>query len=184
MSSLVQAWRAWRLSKAGVAIDRDCRLGAHLTVRSGSRGAQPGRVAVAAHCELEDGVILDAYGGSIEIASGTFVGPHSLIYGHGGVTIGDRCLIASHCCILSSNHTLAPFGTDIRTQPDVLLPTRLGRDIWLGAHVTILGGVTIGDGCVIGAGAVVTKDLPAGAIAHGVPAVIQRYRDNAPNSAR
>jgi acetyltransferase-like isoleucine patch superfamily enzyme len=36
--------------------------------------------------------------------------------------------------------------------------------------VTILGGVTIGEGAVIGANAVVTKNVPAGAVAVGIPA--------------
>ena len=49
----------------------------------------------------------------------------------------------------------------------------------LGAGVTVLGGVTIGDGCIVGAGAVVTADLPPGAIAHGVPARVRRFRDGA-----
>jgi maltose O-acetyltransferase len=44
--------------------------------------------------------------------------------------------------------------------------------------VTVLGGVTIGDGAVIGAGSVVSKDIPSGAIAVGVPARVIRMRSN------
>lgn len=114
------------------------------------------------------------------LGANVFLGPHSVIYGHGGVEIGDDCLIAMHCRILSSNHTVAPFGTAIRSQPDVLLPTKIGRDVWLGAGVTVLGGVTIGDGCIVGAGSVVTKDLPAGAIAYGTPATVKGFREGSP----
>jgi acetyltransferase-like isoleucine patch superfamily enzyme len=52
----------------------------------------------------------------------------------------------------------------------------LGGGGTIGAGVTVLGGVTIGDGCVVGAGAVVTKDLPPGSIARGVPAVVADHR--------
>jgi len=77
-----------------------------------------------------------------------------------------------HCCIVSSNHTVPDRGKIIRQQPDILLPTKIGRDVWLGAGVKVMGGVTIGDGCVVGAGAVVTHDLPPYAIAVGVPAKV------------
>nr|WP_141211028.1 DapH/DapD/GlmU-related protein [Enemella dayhoffiae] len=46
----------------------------------------------------------------------------------------------------------------------------IGTGVWFGANVTVLPGITTGDGAAIGAGAVVTKDVPAGAIVVGVPA--------------
>jgi acetyltransferase-like isoleucine patch superfamily enzyme len=52
-------------------------------------------------------------------------------------------------------------------------------EAWIGAHVTVLPGVRIGKGAVIGAGAVVTRDVPAGAVAHGVPARVMYQRRNA-----
>ena len=55
----------------------------------------------------------------------------------------------------------------------------ISRDVWLDAGVTVLGGVNIGDGCVVGAGSVVTKDLPAGSVCHGVPATVQNWRGGA-----
>ena len=47
---------------------------------------------------------------------------------------------------------------------------KIGNHVFLGANATVLPGVTIGDGAVIGAGSVVTRDVPAGAVAVGVPA--------------
>ena len=49
-------------------------------------------------------------------------------------------------------------------------PIVVGKDVWIGAHATILKGVTIGDGAIIAAGAVVTRDVPPNTIAAGVPA--------------
>jgi len=171
--------RLLRLKAVGARLAAPRLLAGGIDVRRGASNRGAGSVALGDGAWIERGVVLHAYGGSIRIGRDAFLGPHTVIYGHGGVEIGDACLIAMHCRILSSNHTVAPVGTDIRSQPDELRPTRLGRDVWLGAGVTVLGGVTIGDGCIVGAGAVVTKDLPAGAIAFGAPAVVRGWRPGA-----
>jgi acetyltransferase-like isoleucine patch superfamily enzyme len=138
----------------------------------------PGKssITIGKDCELEPYVRLEARGGRIVLSRNVFLGPYTVVYGQGGVQIGDNTLLSMHCRILSSNHTIPEIGTLIRSQPDILLPTKIGSDVWLGAGVTVLGGVTIGDGCVVGAGAVVTKDIPAGAIAYGVPSSIRAWR--------
>ena len=53
-------------------------------------------------------------------------------------------------------------------------PVVIGRNVWLGANVTVLPGVTIGDDSVIGAGSVVTRDIPVGVVAVGSPARVVR----------
>lgn len=50
----------------------------------------------------------------------------------------------------------------------------IGDDVLVGAGATVLGPARIGDGAQIGANAVVRGDVPAGAIATGVPAIIRR----------
>lgn len=177
--SVQRALRSLRLRLAGAVLGSPKLLAAGIDCRPGFSAGR-GTIAIGDGAWIEQGVVLHAFGGSIRLGRDVFVGPHTVIYGHGGVEIGDACLIAMHCRIVSSNHAVPPFGTDIRSQPDILLPTRIGRDVWLGAGVTVLGGVTIGDGCVVGAGAVVTKDLPAGSIAHGVPATVRARREDAP----
>lgn len=177
----LQRARAVRLRLLGVHLAAPRLLAANIDGRPGVAAGTSGRIDIGPGAWIETGVVLHAFGGTIRLGHNVFLGPHSVIYGHGDVEIGDACLIAMHCRILSSNHTVAPIGTDIRSQPDVLLPTRLGRDVWLGAGVTVLGGVTIGDGCVVGAGSVVTKALPAGAICRGAPATVQGWRHGAPS---
>ena len=81
-----------------------------------------------------------------------------------------------HCTILSSNHGVPPVGSLIRETPDELRPTKIGRDVWIGANAVVLGGVTVGDGAVVGAGAVVNRDIEEGAVVAGVPARFVRRR--------
>jgi phosphonate metabolism protein (transferase hexapeptide repeat family) len=52
----------------------------------------------------------------------------------------------------------------------------IGNDVWIGHGAVVMPGVSIGDGAVIGANAVVTKDVPAYAIAAGVPAKFMKWR--------
>ena len=52
----------------------------------------------------------------------------------------------------------------------------IGNDVWIAAGVNILHSVRIGSGAVIGAGSVVTHDVPAYAVAVGVPARVIKYR--------
>lgn len=63
-------------------------------------------------------------------------------------------------------------------------PIQIGNDVYIGMGVTILDGVIVADGAVIGAGAVVISDVPAYAIAVGVPAKVIRYRFDPPTIAR
>lgn len=176
LKKLLQRLRAARLRRPGVTLAVPALLGPGVRAAPGWRDGRRGRIMLDASCRLETGVLLEAWGGSIAIGHNAFVGPYAVIYGHGGVHIGPHALISMHCRILSSNHTMPPPDRLIRSQPDELLPTSIGSDVWLGAGVTVLGGVTIGDGCVVGAGAVVVHDLPPQSVAVGVPARVIKQR--------
>lgn len=89
------------------------------------------------------------------------------------ITIGDDTLIGSNCRILDSDaHDLTP-GNRLTGQP-ATAPVTIGKGVFIGSNVTLLKGVTIGDNAVIGHSAVVTKDVPANAIAAGNPARVIR----------
>jgi len=169
-------WRRLKLTLNGLDIHPTCTVSPQVSASLGFANGILGHIQIDSHVSLGQGVILDAWGGKIIINENIFLGPYVVIYGHGGVTIGNNTLIAMHCNILSSNHTIPDQNTLIRSQPDILLPTIIGKDVWLGANVTVLGGVKIGDGCVVGAGAVVTKDLPPFSISVGVPAKVIQTR--------
>jgi acetyltransferase-like isoleucine patch superfamily enzyme len=54
----------------------------------------------------------------------------------------------------------------------VLRPTLVKRNASIGSNATILPGITIGENALVGAGAVVTRNVPDGAVVAGVPAVV------------
>jgi len=164
--------RKWRFVARGAEFQGRVHIERNVDIDLGERWGKRGRVSVGDSSHLSAGVLLHCFGhgGTIEVEHNVFIGPYTVIYGHGGVHIGHHTLIAMHCRIIASNHTVPGMGQKIREQPDLLLPVRIGNDVWLGGGVTVTGGVTIGDGCVVGAGAVVTTDLPPHSIAVGVPA--------------
>ena len=106
-----------------------------------------------------------------------------------GLEIGHYCSIADDVhFLLAGEHELNKISTFPikRFMPGVQLladNNSKGKiivedDVWIGYGATILSGVTIGKGAVIAAGSVVTKDIPAYAIAGGIPAKTLRYRFN------
>lgn len=161
---------------AGASIASGVVIQAAVRMRLGISEGAKGRIAIAEDCELDQGTILDAFGGSIEIDRRVFIGPYCVLYGHGGISIGQNSMIAMQCSIVSANHTVPDQSTCIRDCPDIPEPTKIGCDVWLGAGVRVLAGVTIGDGCIVGAGSVVVEDLPPYSIAVGAPARVVKER--------
>jgi acetyltransferase-like isoleucine patch superfamily enzyme len=162
----------------GFNIAPDCQIHPGASLCSGYLNSSRGLLTIRQRCKLSKGIVINCYGGNVKIAQNVFIGEYVILYGHGGIEIGENTLIAMHTCIISSNHTVPGKTALIRDQPDILLGVKIGRDVWIGAGAKILGGVTIGDGCVVGAGAVVTGDLPPYALAVGVPARITGFRND------
>ncbi len=71
---------------------------------------------------------------------------------------------------------LADFAYDFAQRPQI------GNDVVIAAGAKVLGPVNLGDGAVIGANAVVLSDVPAGALAVGVPAVVKVRKSSSPRS--
>ena len=88
-----------------------------------------------------------------------------------GITIKKHCLIASGATILCHEHV---YRDKHNVDLPLLKPVVIGERTFVGVRATILPGVTIGDDCIIGAGAIVSKDIPDGSLAVGVPARVIR----------
>jgi len=125
--------------------------------------------------ELEYGVNIESRG-SLRIGQRTFVGHGTTIGCNEHLSIGRNCLIGEYVSIRDNDHEFRVLATPIQDQGQRVAPVIIGDDVWIGAKATVTPGVRIGDGCVVGANAVVTHDLPANAIAVGVPARVIRRR--------
>ncbi|MCB1130455.1 MAG: acyltransferase [Verrucomicrobiae bacterium] len=180
MKSIALSWirtacRLWLLAK-GCEISRNCLIHGYVSVRK--KGTS--KIIIHPHVTLNAArwsnslnstniITLCAENGAIlELKDGCGVSSSQII-ATVGIEIGESTAIGAGCLICDSDMHEIPLGSQ---NPVKSAPIRIGRNVFIGARSIILKGVTIGDGAVIGAGAVVTRDVPAGAIAAGNPARI------------
>jgi acetyltransferase-like isoleucine patch superfamily enzyme len=102
---------------------------------------------------------------------------------------GDQTRLAAYSSIEIGEDFLAAPGLNIDTGSHDLMSleprsisVKIGSRVWCGLNVIICGGVEIGDDVVIGAGSVVTRSLPTGVIAAGVPCRVIRPLERAANT--
>lgn len=107
-------------------------------------------------------------GKNIHIGKNVFINCCCHFQDQGGIYIGDGTLIGSHVVLATINHGQNP----AQRADNLPSPIRIGKNVWIGSHATVLPGITIGDGAIIAAGAVVTKDVLPNTIVGGVPAKI------------
>jgi acetyltransferase-like isoleucine patch superfamily enzyme len=160
-------------------LGRSCFIDDGVTIFAHSDG---GEVRLGDRVHLYRGTIIEVgAGGSVIIGEDTHIQAGCHLKGFlGNLIIGRNVQIAPHCGFSPYEHnfedrTVTIKSQGIRSAGDVVLED----DVWLGLGVKVLEGVRIGKGAVIGAGAVVTKDIPAYAVAAGVPAQVIRVRAGA-----
>ena len=140
-----------------------------------------------------------AIGAHCSVSESTF-GDYSYLAGHVSMVwtdVGKFTSIAAQTRINPGNHPTwrvtqhhstyrrIQYGFDTREDQDFFQWRKdhrcsIGHDVWIGHGVTVIAGKSIGTGAVIGSGAVVTKDIPAYAVAVGVPARVVKFRFPAP----
>lgn len=103
----------------------------------------------------------------IEIHPGATIGRRFFIDHGMGVVIGETAEVGDDVMIY---HGVTLGG---RTLQQVKRHPTIGHRVTIGAGAKILGPLTVGDDSAIGANAVVTRDVPAGSIATGIPAVVR-----------
>jgi acetyltransferase-like isoleucine patch superfamily enzyme len=133
-----------------------------------------GRLDVGEHTLLEPDVWLTGGDrGRIRIGSGSFLNIGVMVAAVELVEIGDHCMFANGCFISDGSHRFDDPDRPVPWQGFTSKgPTRIGDNVWCGAHVVITSGVTVGERSVIGANSVVVRDLPPFSIAAGAPAKV------------
>lgn len=126
-----------------------------------------GSVRIGEWCELRRGVRL-MVSGALDVVGQNLLSWGMVVHCDEAVTFARQSTFGEHVTVADSVHDHVEGGwhlDHVRTAP-----VRVGEDSWVGAKATITSGVHVGDRCVVAAGAVVTRDVPDGHVALGVPA--------------
>jgi acetyltransferase-like isoleucine patch superfamily enzyme len=86
------------------------------------------------------------------------------------IRIGDRVLFGANCTLMDTDHHPLDAADRARGVESGAVAIDIGDDVWLGMNVVVLKGVRIGNRTVVAANSIVTRSLPSGVLAGGVPA--------------
>lgn len=180
---LKRYWRfAWfRLRHPQVITEGFVFLGKHLEIQA-RRGH--GRIILGRWVHLGDETRLRAHEGTLRIGDKVVFARDVTVNCYLDVEIGASTLIADWTYICDFDHKTDDLNLPIKDQGLVKSPVRIGPDCWLATKVTVTRGADIGRGAVIGANSVARGNIPAYAVAAGVPAKVladrsRRYADDA-----
>ena len=176
------------------SVGRNVVFGVNVTLR------HPHKIFIGDRVVIDDACCLDAKGTDnrgLTIGSGVFVGRNTILScKNGDIAIEDRANIGFNCEVFSASrvrvgkdtlmaaYTYLVGGDHLFDRVDIPVLQQgrtargidVGDGVWLGTHVVVTDGSTIGRDAIIGAGAVVVGDIPAYAIATGIPARVTRDR--------
>ncbi|MCX6077371.1 MAG: acyltransferase [Campylobacterales bacterium] len=92
------------------------------------------------------------------------------------IIIGDYCMIASNCVLVSDNHNFDNIKIPIMDQGFDAGKIIIEDNVWIASNCVVLKGVTIKTGSVVAAGSVVNKDVEVNSVVGGVPAKLIKKR--------
>lgn len=126
-------------------------------------------ICIGSNTVIHEYSMILSQNGSIKIGSECSINPFSVLYGTGGLMIGNFVRIAAHTVIVPANHIFDDEETPICNQGVTSKGIVIEDDVWIGSGVKILDGCKIGKGSVIGAGTVLTKSVEPYSVVAGIP---------------
>lgn len=147
----------------------------------------PRAIKIGLNCLINGDLIINPYGGRIQIGDFCYIGHNTRIQSDTLISIGNDVQISYNVSIIDNNAHEINSAERVKTTRKILLEgfenlkqrgNIVGKEViiedevWINFNCIVLKGVTIGRGAIIGAGSVVTKDIPAFTFAAGNPAQI------------
>ena len=185
MNLLRRALAAWRAAGAAIAnaiADEsqrtalgDVRFGTGVLVRGADRITAGRGVFIDHRAYLSAGMV-GGKRGSIRIGDYVEIGPYCVLWGGGGIEIGNNVHMGAHVHVTSQQGRPVP---SLQTDPSVPLPVdcapvKIEDHVLIYSGAIVVPGVTIGHHAIVAAGSVVTNDIPPYALAAGAPARVVR----------
>lgn len=174
---LARVYRSFRelLKLSMIDAEQRARLPqAHFAGKATIRGVD--RITVGRNVFIDHGVYLNPSTvndrrGFIRIGDDVEIGPYSVLWGGGGLTIGNNVHMGAHVHITTQQGRRIELSqTETRPLPVDVAPVVIEDHVLIYSGAIIVPGVRVGHHAVIAAGAVVTKDVPAGVMVGGIPA--------------
>lgn len=167
-----------------------CIVGVHTNILNCAEIANfqnnPSNIKIGDYCMICGKLVINTYGGKIQIGNYSFVGKNSNIWSGKNIIIGNNVQISHGVNIIDNNtHSLDALERqqeyrEIITKGSIQqysgniksAPIIIEDDVWISFNASILKGVTIGKGAIIAANTVVTKNVPPYTMMAGNPAAI------------
>ena len=120
--------------------------------------------------------------GHITLGRNCEIGPYSVLWGAGGITMGDNVHLGAHVSITAheARHIRANDIDPLKPLEMEFASVVIEDHVLICSGTVIVPGVRIGHHAMIGGGAVVVDDIPPYSLAVGCPARVVRVVDGAP----
>ena len=158
------------------ALGGTCGIGLSVGTRCRFRHPPHRGIRIGDGVTLGPDVVVDVpEGATLELGDRVELSMQVMVAAAQHIRIGPDTMVGEFSSIRDGDHGTAA-GPVMADQPTATTPVCIGQDCWIGRGVAVLRGALIHDGAVVGANAVVRGEIPARAIAVGIPCRVVRYR--------